>query len=143
MINAEQIISELNALPDKHDALKGLFNTFQRNLQGIESADFPLRNITVTTLSDTRSIVKFLDREYALVFSTIITGSAITGTISVYRALGRERGSNAFKELTSRTFNIESIVSIQPPKNHDAIRLSEEDECVTLVLNWIYEEINK
>lgn len=143
MISAEKVINELNGFPDKHDTLKGLFNTFQRNLQNIESPDFPLRAMKVTNLSDTRSIVKFLDREYELVFSTIITGNAITGSISAFRVLGTERGSYSFKELTSRTFNFESIVSIQPPANHDAIRLTAEDECVTLVLNWIHEEINK
>ena len=140
MDNTERVIDKLDGIPQKHELLKGLFNVFQGNLSRLEAADFPLSCIQVETASDSRSIVRFLDREYEIRFGSVVTGNSVSGSISICRVLNRSGGK--ITELTSRTFNNEAVVSIQPPSSHQSIRLSDESECITLVLNWIYDEIN-
>jgi len=110
MIRIQQIFDEFRNFPNRHDTLKGIFGVFQQNLPHFENKDFPLKGITVLTLSDTKSVVLFLDREYELRFSSSKSGATLVGNISVFRVLDRD--NNSFIELDSTTFNGDSVAAI-------------------------------
>jgi hypothetical protein len=140
VIRLQQIIDEFRNYPNKYEILKRKFNTFQKSLSHFESKDFPIKGISTEVLSDTKSLVRFLDREYEFRFSSSSSNNELSGKITVFLVLDRD--NNTLTQLDSTTFKADSIANIQPPPKEARIRLDVENDCLTLAFNWIYNEIN-
>ena len=140
MIRIESIIDEFRNSLNRHNTLKGHFHNFQTSIELLGGDAFPLRGISVTSSDETSSTVTYLDREYEFKFSTELSSGVLVGRLTVARVIDRDR--HKFTDLASVTFNGESVVDIQQPQDEDPIRLDHDNDCMSLVMNWIRDEFN-
>lgn len=138
MKTISEMTTELSKLSSRHDTFRKIFKTFQQHLNHLNSDTFPVRGITLENKSDETSSLSFIGRLYELKFSSCMIDGAMKGKITVSRILGEKN----VKEITSITYNGQSIVDIKPPQGEDPISLNVDNSCVNLALNWLSTEIN-
>ena len=138
MNNLDEMTKELSRYLARHEKFKTIFKTFQDNIVHLKSRSFPVRGITIDNDSDINTSILFVGRKYNIRFSSCMTNEGLKGKISIYRATETAE----VIEVSSVTYNGQSVVDIEPPSGEDPIALNEDSCCINLVLNWLYNDIN-
>jgi hypothetical protein len=133
-----EVNKELANISSRHGTFKDIFNTFQGHITNLTSDSFPVKGICVSNVSYTQTTISFIGRTYEINFSICMVNNSPKGKISISRIYSDGNST----EISSVTYNGQSIADIQPPKGGDQVSLSEDICCMNLVVNWLLAEIN-
>jgi hypothetical protein len=131
----EKAIEQLTPLVSRYQSLKVLFNQFQKCIEEANKQTFPVKEISVNTLSAIKSEVNFLDRLYVISFSIVKS----QGLIAVARVSDSQTNAE-ITQIDSVSFNGQGVVATQQPQNEDQINIKEESCCLNLLLNWLLKD---
>jgi hypothetical protein len=139
MNTLEEMTDQLSSLHSRHNSFKGIFNTFQDSINHLESATFLVKGITLDSATEDKTVISYIGRTYEITFSSCMVNTALKGKISISRVLN----NSEICEVSSITFNGQSVVDVKQPKDEDPMSLAEDGCCLNLVLNWIFSDLNE
>jgi hypothetical protein len=130
-------LDDLTAISKRHNKLKEIFKTYQENLSDLQKED-TIPGFKITN-EDTKSTISFIDREFVLIFSTVITGEnrALNGRVSFLRNLG----GNKTHLVTEINFNGNALVEASETEGEDPLYLDESSSGFILICNWLSSNI--
>jgi hypothetical protein len=138
MNTLEEMTGQLSSLHSRHNSFKGIFNTFQKSINHLGSATFLVKGITLDSATEDKTVISYIGRTYEITFSSCMVNTAFKGKISISRVLN----NSEICEVSSITFNGQSVVDVKQPEDEDPISLAEDGCCLNLVLNWIFSDLN-
>lgn len=109
MKKTDELVGELSQLSNRYDRFYTIFTNFQQSINHLQDETFPVRTISLETITGEKTIISFIGRTYELAFSSCVIDGSFKGKISASRVLDEDNT----KEITSITYNGQSPAS--PP----------------------------
>lgn len=132
---------KLNDFSKAHSRLKDIFDKFLTNIKSLNQEGFNVEGITFNDENSSNEFnLSFIGRDYKLSFESIFLNNVPKGIIR----FSLIKSDNSEKEIENIQYDIMGNVdSFAEFSNVDSLLLTNDLDCISLVLHFLLKEINE